>query len=1008
MLAVVVGGFLGPLVPAAGAESRLDVSAGYGGFHVPGRSLPVQVTVTAERLVKGELVVLGSGSSPRATLPVEVAGGSVKRFTLVVPGGVASSAGAVDVELRVGGRALGRGKAEVKAADDTELVGLGPQLAEGGEMPGPAPLAIDAGVARFAALDAGLLASAPTSLEPLSAVGLAGGELAQLAPGVRAALLRWVGGGGHLLLDEAPGTTMDGLPAEWQPGPAGRAAAGIGEVRLTGDAMSAGRWAGLIEPSSVGRDDDNNGFFSPESVADSLARDAGLRLPGLPWLLGFLGVYIAVVGPVTGFVLRWRRRPDLAWVVVPALAVAFTVLAYGAGNQLRPGAGLAHGTVLETRASGPVATSWVALTRRSAGTAQIALPGGWAISSSGSNNGNGFGPATPVLTVGNSGPEAHLPLASGEFGVFKAAGPVSVTGRLEVAASSASDGSAEGTVRNGLPFALDEVVVLVDGRRTRVGSLAPGEQKQWSAAGARSFDPSGSEAWMSEIGFRSDGLVNFSLWQSAQDDLGQDGDQTGTALAVGWTREWKPEFTVDGRSRRAPGRTAVVGRAPVTVAGGRVTDVAVSADVVRGPSLNPFRGKWIGNNAGEASVVKMTLPPGPAGRHLMVRTSLPLSDVAVWHNGAWHHLGAAAIRGNDLQAVLRFKRGIAINGRGFAIDAAPVPTTTTAPPMPMPMPQVPMTTMPMPFPMPPDVAPPMAAVPPPGDRARAGRHGRGGRRHRHSPARRDRRRRRRVPAVGGRRVDGHSGRRRPQPRGGGQVTTTTDSLEAVAPVGPPTPAVRTRGLTKRFGDLFAVDDLDLEVPRGSVFGLIGPNGAGKTTTFSILASLLAPTDGHVGVGGIDPVRDPRAVRRIIGYMPDVMGVYDNLRVSEYIEFFAAAYQVPRNRWPALIDGLLELVDLSDKRDAMVDSLSRGMKQRLSLARALVHDPDMLILDEPASGLDPRARIDLRGLLGGAGGHGEDRHHQLAHPRRARGDVLPRRNPRRRQGAGSGGARRHLC
>ena len=676
------------------------MSAGYGGFHVPGRSLPVQVTVTAERLVKGELFVLGAGSSPRASLPVEVAGGSVKRFTLIVPGGVTSSSGSIDVELRVGGRALGRGKADVKDADDAELVGLGPELVED-SLPGPAPLAIDAGVARFAALDAGLLAQAPASLEPLSAVGLAGGELAALAPGVRAALLRWVGNGGHLLLDEAPGTTIDGLPAEWQPGPGGRVAAGVGEVRLTGDAMSAGRWAGLIEPSSIGQDDNANGFFSPESVADSLARDAGLRLPGLPWLLGFLGLYIAVVGPVTGFVLRRRRRPDLAWVVVPALAVAFTVLAYGAGNQLRPGAGLAHGTVLETRASGPVATSWVALTRRNAGTARVALPAGWAIKgSSVSNNGNGFAPATPLLTVGDSGPEAQLPLASGEFGVFTAAGPASVTGRLEVTASSSADGRAEGTVRNGLPFALDEVVVFVDGRRTRVGSLAPGEQKQWSAAGARDFDPSGSAAWMSEMGFRTDGLVNLSLWQSAQDDLGQDRDATGTALAVGWTRGWKPEFTVDGKGRNAPGRTAVVGRAPVTAAGGRITDMTVAADVVRGPSLNPFRGKFIGNNnTGEASVVKLTLPPGLAGRHLMLRTSLPLTDVAVWRNGAWHHLGAAAIAGNDLNAILRFKRNFAVNGGRVAIDIAPPPTMppTTAPPI-APGQMAPSTTMPIPNP----------------------------------------------------------------------------------------------------------------------------------------------------------------------------------------------------------------------------------------------------------------------------------------------------------------------
>jgi ABC-2 type transport system ATP-binding protein len=178
----------------------------------------------------------------------------------------------------------------------------------------------------------------------------------------------------------------------------------------------------------------------------------------------------------------------------------------------------------------------------------------------------------------------------------------------------------------------------------------------------------------------------------------------------------------------------------------------------------------------------------------------------------------------------------------------------------------------------------------------------------------------------------------------------------------PEPAIRIRGLTKRYGDLFAVRDLDLDVPRGSVFGLIGPNGAGKTTTFSILASLLVPTAGVAWVLGFDPASQPREVRRRLGYMPDVLGVYDGLRVSEYLEFFAAAYQVPRARWGATVDTLLELVDLGTKRDAMVNSLSRGMKQRLSLARALVHDPEVLVLDEPASGLDPRARIELRNLL----------------------------------------------
>jgi ABC-2 type transport system ATP-binding protein len=192
--------------------------------------------------------------------------------------------------------------------------------------------------------------------------------------------------------------------------------------------------------------------------------------------------------------------------------------------------------------------------------------------------------------------------------------------------------------------------------------------------------------------------------------------------------------------------------------------------------------------------------------------------------------------------------------------------------------------------------------------------------------------------------------------------TTTRSEPAPAGDAVAAPAIRTSALTKRYGSLLAIDHLDLEVPRGAVFGLIGPNGAGKTTTFAIVATLLTSTSGRAYVDGIDTQADPYAVRRRIGFMPDVIGVYDNLRVDEYLDFFASAYDVPRPERPKLIEGLLELVDLAGKRDAMVDSLSRGMKQRLSLARALVHDPDILILDEPASGLDPRARVELRLLV----------------------------------------------
>jgi ABC-2 type transport system ATP-binding protein len=194
------------------------------------------------------------------------------------------------------------------------------------------------------------------------------------------------------------------------------------------------------------------------------------------------------------------------------------------------------------------------------------------------------------------------------------------------------------------------------------------------------------------------------------------------------------------------------------------------------------------------------------------------------------------------------------------------------------------------------------------------------------------------------------------------MTTTIDASPTDPVPSGPALAVEVRGLTKRYGDLFAVRDLDLAIPAGAIFGLIGPNGAGKSTTFLVLASLLAPTSGTVQVAGFDTGDEPRRVRAQVGYMPDVMGVYDNLRVDEYLHFFAAAYRIPRSSWGSLVDGLLELVDLEVKRDAQVDSLSRGMKQRLSLARALVHDPEVLVLDEPASGLDPRARVELRDLL----------------------------------------------
>lgn len=640
------------LATPAGAASELEVTVGYGGYVLPGRSFPVAVSVTTDRLVRGHLEAtvrsgFGEGQDASVSLPVEVPGGGAKRYLITLPGTAWFQGAPLEVDVRllergdVVARAAGQ---QVRHADDRELVGLLPGVVPREGPPAPVPLAIEGGVAAFFAIGEAELAQAPASLDPLGTIAVGADEVAQLAPTAQRGLLAWLERGGTLLVDAAPGTPVAGLPEAWQPGPSGTASAVLGRVRLAGDRIATGQWQRLVYPSAapVATDARFGPFGMPQSVGGSLGADAGLRVPRLGWLLLFLLAYALVVGPITAVVLNRSGRAELAWVVIPAVAVVFTAGTWAIAQGLRSSAGVAHATVVEVSPAGARSSTFVGVAARGRTDARVSMDGPtWTARQL--NSGNGMASGTGRAVVGDSGPEAVLRLAAGQFAVAQLTSPAPDVGGLEVTATSAADERAAGTIRNAGDRRLEEVVVFVGSTAAEVGALAPGEARPWTIDGGGAFDHNmmfelvDAHVWEDASGVRGrfdgDSPVNYPAWAGATPLSGAT-RPAGLAVAVGWTRDREPAVRVNGADRATKGRTAIVATAPV-VPDGAITDMTVRGEPVRGS----MGGGIVDGGGSLGSLLRFVLPDGaPPTRGLVARVPIA-GRVELWNGRGWEAAG---------------------------------------------------------------------------------------------------------------------------------------------------------------------------------------------------------------------------------------------------------------------------------------------------------------------------------------------------------------------------------
>jgi hypothetical protein len=669
-----------------GAEGvQVDVEAGIDGRYLVGRRLPVTVTIEADRLVRGTVEVAVDGLAGTWSVPVEVPGGSTKEVVVVVPSPVGFAIGDVAVRLLGAGDAVVV-EAEVEPLQADELAGLLPGVA-GADVPEPLALPEGLGVAHFATLDPDDLVLAGAA-DPFGTIVAGPDEVGTLDATARANLADWVDRGGRLVVDSQPGTPVSGLPDPWQPGPAGRVAAGLGEVRQSGGRAAAGDWGAVVQPTPTASmaefPEMGEMGMIPEPVADALARDAGIDALDLPWLLAFLAAYVLLAGPIAYVLLR-KRRASLGWVAIPALAIAFTAVAFVVGSDLRGGTTTAHGTVLEQSPAVDRATTVVGTVSRSGRDGSAAFPAGWTAAPVDPGPFAQRAPTDVAVSTTQAGSAASMPLTAGDFGVVRGTGPVEGTGdELVVIEATSVDEGVAGTVTNQHPFTLEDAGVFLGRAAVPLGDIGPGETVDFEIQGSEfrmgdPWSPPDAAVWPDQSGFSGDGrvgqsAVNLGLLAVALEPLGPNARPRGIATVVGWTRDL-PSPLRGG----ADGRSAVVTRAAVTAAPGALGRGAARRELLRGPEGIDVADADLGRDV-RAVAWQFDVPPGTDGVTLGLSVPTYVHRVDVWDGQRWATVDDTDGRfdGNfnrtrqvTLPAALQDRTSFVV--RGFLqVDAGPV------------------------------------------------------------------------------------------------------------------------------------------------------------------------------------------------------------------------------------------------------------------------------------------------------------------------------------------------